>query len=76
MLRRVLPRRAFEAVRAGTKQWLMACPCGHRRDLWDTGGIRFLAAGEPRRLVRCPACGRLTAHVVRRKTAAERHELP
>jgi hypothetical protein len=75
-LRFILPARAFAAVRTGTKQWLMECTCGHKRDLWDLGGVRYMAAGEPRRLLRCPACGKATMHRVRRKTDAERTELP
>lgn len=37
-LRAILPASWFEAVRAGTRQWLIECPCGHKRDLWDAGG--------------------------------------
>jgi len=75
-LKRVLPAKAFEAVKAGTKQWLMECPCGHKRDIWDSGGIRYKAAGEPRRLLRCAACGKATWHRIRKKTESERAELP
>lgn len=75
-LRAVLPARAFEAVRAGTKEWLAECPCGHKRDIWDSGGIRYKAAGEPLRLGRCPMCGRSTMHRIRKKTEAEKLEIP
>ena len=75
-LRRVLPLRAFAAVRAGTKEWLAACPCGHKRDIWDYGGVRYKATGEPLRLLRCPACGRMSMHRVRKKTEIEKHEIP
>ena len=44
-LRFILPAKAFAAVRAGTKQWLAECPCGHKRDVWDSGGVRYKAAG-------------------------------
>jgi len=72
LLRRILPAKAFEAVKAGTKKWLMECPCGHKRDIWDSGGIRYKAAGQPRRLLRCPACGKATWHRIRKKTDSER----
>lgn len=75
-LKFILPAKAFGAVKAGTKLWLAACPCGHRRDIWDAGGVRYKAAGEPRRLGRCPACGKLTMHKIRRKTDAEQREIP
>ena len=75
-LRFILPAKAFAAVRAGTKEWLAECSCGHKRDVWNSGGVRFMAAGEPRRLGYCPACGKLTMHKIRKKTDAERREIP
>lgn len=72
----LLPRRAFDALRMGTKAWLEECPCGNKRDLWDAGGLRYKASGEPRRLVLCQVCGKRTLHKIRRKTEAERRELP
>ena len=75
-LRFVLPVWAFVAVRAGTKQWLLECPCGHKSDVWDSGGVRYKATGEPLQLGRCPACGRTTMHKVRKKTEVEKLELP
>ena len=74
-LKFILPARAFAAVRAGTKDWLAECPRGHKRDVWDSGGVRYKAAGEPRRLAQCPACGRTTWHKIRRKTEAEKREI-
>jgi len=75
-LKLILPAKAFAAVRAGTKQWLAECPCGQKQDVWDSGGIRYKAAGEPGRLGYCPACGKSTIHKIRRKTEAEKREIP
>lgn len=75
-LKFILPSRAFDAVRAGTKLWLMECPCGHKLDVWDIGGVRYKAAGEPRRLLRCPACDKLTWHKTRKKTELEKQQIP
>jgi DNA-directed RNA polymerase subunit RPC12/RpoP len=72
----ILPARAFAAVKAGTKQWLIECPCGHKQDYWDAGGVRYKGAGEPRRLGYCPSCGRNRMRKVRRKTESERREMP
>jgi hypothetical protein len=76
LLKFILPARAFEAVRVGTKLWLLECSCGHKQDYWDAGGVRYKAAGQPKRLTRCPACGRLGMHRVRKKTEAEKREIP
>ena len=71
-LKFMLPARAFKAVKAGTKLWLLECKCGHKRDVWDSGGVRYKAAGEPRSYCECPACGKGTWHKIRKKTAEER----
>lgn len=52
------------AIEADSRAWKVTCPCGHTRSVWEAGGIRWLAAGEPRRLKRCEACGETTWHRV------------
>lgn len=76
ILRFILPARAFAAIKTGTKQWLVECPCGKKLDYWDIGGIRYRAVGEPRLLLRCPSCGKVTPHRIRKKTGAEKSEMP
>jgi hypothetical protein len=75
-LKFILPAKAFAAVRTGSKKWLAECPCGHRRDVWDSGGVCYKAAGESRELGYCPACGKSTMHKIRKKTEAEKSEIP
>jgi hypothetical protein len=75
-LRFILPAKAFAAVKAGTKSWLVECQCGHKHDYWDAGGVRYKAAGEPRRLCYCPACRKGTIQKVRKKTEVEKEEIP
>lgn len=75
-LRFILPAKAFAAIKAGTKEWLAECPVGHKQDLWDAGGVRYKASGEPRRLGHCPDCGKSAMLKIRKKTDAERGELP
>jgi len=75
-LKFILPARTFNAVRAGTKMWLLECPCGHKRDLWDAGGVRYKATGSPKEIARCPACGKRTWHTARKKTEEEQQAIP
>jgi hypothetical protein len=74
-LKFILPARAFAAIEAGTRQWLIECPCGHKRDLWDAGGVRHKGVGEPRQYHKCPKCGRGTWHKIRKKTDVEKQQL-
>lgn len=75
ILKFILPAKAFTAIKAGTKQWIVECPCGNKLDCWDSGGVRYMAVGEPRRLIRCRSCGKFTMHKIRKKTETEKAEL-
>ena len=74
-LKFVLTAKTFAAIRAETREWLIECKCGHKRDLWDAGGVRYRAAGEPREYYKCPRCGKRTWHKIRKKTDAEKQEI-
>lgn len=61
--------RTFAAMEAESRSWILRCPdCGHERSIWDMGGIRYKAAGKPRKLMRCPSCGKATWHTTTRRT--------
>ena len=75
-LKKLLPEHWFEAVKSGTKQWLMECPCGFKRDFWDAGGVRYKAFGEPRQYLSCPQCKQGKWHKIRKKTETEIVEFP
>lgn len=57
----LLPRPWAAAIEAESRAWMMRCPCGHETSVWEAGGVRFKAAGNPVYLARCPRCG-LTWH--------------
>lgn len=59
----ILPRSWAKDMEAQSRAWKVRCPCGHERSIWDLGGIRWKAAGNPRRLIKCPACEKTTWHV-------------
>lgn len=67
---RILPRNWAEDMRAESQQWMLRCTCGHEQSVWALGGIRWKAAGNPRRLMRCPACRQTTWHTVYRRRAS------
>jgi hypothetical protein len=66
----VLPRNWAESMEAESRAWKMRCPCGFERSVWDVGGIRWKAAGNPTRLLRCRQCGQRTWHHVHKEAAA------
>ncbi len=55
-LKTVLPRSWAEDMEAETRSWMVQCPCGFERSVWEMGGVRWKAIGRPRRLMTCPQC--------------------
>ncbi|MBX3002250.1 MAG: hypothetical protein KF893_27240 [Caldilineaceae bacterium] len=64
---RILPRAWAESMRAESEQWMVQCPCGFERSVWEMGGIRWKAVGNPRRRGGCPQCGQVTWHTLQKR---------
>lgn len=58
LLATLLPDAWAASLESESRAWRMRCPCGAETTIWDMGGIRRKAAGQPRRVGRCAACGR------------------
>ena len=59
MLRRRTSPELFAAMQRESRLWKALCPhCGADTPLWEMGGVRYKALGEPRKRMRCPSCGR------------------
>ncbi len=55
------------AMEAHSRAWLVQCPnCGFERSIWEIGGIRYKATGQPRTRMRCPRCGNSGWHRIYR----------
>ncbi len=67
----ILPKRLAEEMEDESRTSMVRCPCGYERSIWDMGGIRWKAAGNPKRYLRCPQCGQAGWHTVYRKQAEE-----
>lgn len=52
---------------ADSQAWHAVCPCGEARSIWEMGGVRCCAAGNPRRYLRCPKCGEATWHLIEKR---------
>ncbi len=60
----ILPKSWAEDMRRDSMAWKIRCPCGHERSVWECGGIRWKAKGNPQRLMTCPDCDKATWHTV------------
>lgn len=55
---RCVPRAWAAAMEAESRSWAIVCQkCGSESNVWDAGGIRYKAAGNPVKLFPCPNCG-------------------
>ena len=55
-------------MEADSRMWMMQCPnCGWERSIWELGGIRYKAVGNPRSLQRCPDCRQISWHKIYRR---------
>ena len=57
LIKALVPARWFAAMEAHSRSWVMRCPCGYETSIWEMGGIRYRAAGNPRIMGRCAKCG-------------------
>lgn len=62
----ILPRHWMDAMEADSRLWVVRCSCGFARSVWDLGGIRYKAVGNPRWFRKCPHCGHRSWHKVSR----------
>jgi len=69
LLTKLLPRKWAAEMEAESRDWMMRCPqCNHERSIWEAGGIRWKAAGNPKRWIRCPQCGTTARHTLHRQS--------
>jgi len=64
---KLLPAGLGDDIEAESRSWHARCRCGCERSIWDLGGIRYKAAGEPLRFLYCSSCGQRGWHRVVRK---------
>ena len=60
-----MPASMKAAAEAESRQWIATCPnCGKATSIWDLGGIRYKACGNPLRGIRCANCNKFGLHKV------------
>lgn len=58
ILRFMSPRMRAEAE-ADSRKWIATCPrCQQTNSIWEVGGLRSRAIGNPAKMVRCAHCGK------------------
>ena len=51
--------RTFSKIKLESEEWYFKCDCGNEFSVWDTGGIRYKAKGNPLKAARCTKCNKI-----------------
>ncbi len=70
LFKAILSQDKFEDAERESRLWVLQCSnCKYERLVWDMGGIRWKAAGNPRVDRLCPNCNQKNWHLMYKKTA-------
>jgi hypothetical protein len=65
----LLPPRWRSSIEKESRDWVVRCACGHETSIWEMGGVRFKACGNPLRGARCGKCGNVFVGQIFRRSA-------
>jgi len=68
LFQRVVKAVLGEGVEEESRAWVFNCECGEQWSVWHAGGVRYKAAGKPRKLNRCRSCGKVALRPLRKNT--------
>lgn len=74
LLATLLPDAWAASMEDESRAWRMKCPCGTETSIWDMGGVRWKAGGQPKRVGTCGKCGRQFIGEVYRDVAMSQDE--
>ncbi|PTY01912.1 hypothetical protein DB346_10700 [Verrucomicrobia bacterium LW23] len=63
----LLPKSWSSSIEAESRQWIAHCNnngCDRSISVWEMGGVRWKAAGNPSVKVLCPKCRQVTWHTL------------
>jgi hypothetical protein len=65
----VLPKGWAKEMQKESRNWMVRCTtCGFERSVWDSGGVRWKAKGNPKFKAECIACLQNTSHTIYHKS--------
>jgi hypothetical protein len=66
----VFPASWAESMEKESREWMMRCDnCAFERSVWEHGGIRWKASGNPTRKLKCSNCMHFAKHSTIKKPA-------
>ena len=64
----IFPASWGESMEKESREWMMRCgKCGSEKSVWEYGGIRWKASGNPKRRMFCANCNENSTHETYRK---------
>lgn len=62
-----MSKNSFEQEKLESQKWIFECECGNEFSIWDIGGIRYKAKGNPINVTRCTKCQKVKARKLFKK---------
>lgn len=67
-MKMISSQQGFEAMQKESKTWMVQCSnCKYEKSIWEIGGIRSGATGNPKTYMRCSNCKQLNWHNIYKK---------
>jgi hypothetical protein len=68
-IKTILPASRADSIEKESRAWMMRCEkCGFEQSVWEYGGVRWKAAGNPTRKMMCRHCRYLANHITYKKS--------
>lgn len=65
--KKILPSSLTDSMERESREWMLKCDaCGFESSVWERGGIRWKASGNPTRVMPCENCGKNGGHTTYR----------
>ncbi len=69
LFKALLPQTTFADMEKESRVWMIQCEkCKYEKSIWEMGGVRWKAAGNPKKYRMCAICGERNWHTVYKKT--------
>jgi DNA-directed RNA polymerase subunit M/transcription elongation factor TFIIS len=68
LIQMISSKPGLEAMQKESKTWMVQCSnCKYEKSIWDLGGIRSGAAGNPKTYMKCTNCQQRNWHNIYKK---------
>ncbi|MBE9029315.1 hypothetical protein IQ266_06005 [filamentous cyanobacterium LEGE 11480] len=72
LVKKYLPQSWSQALESESRTWVVECShCCAETSVWEMGGIRYKASGNPMMAIRCSRCGQVSTGQLHQRPTPE-----